>query len=345
MRILSLFSILLVVLFVSCSGGGNQSKKSEIQTSVQSKTNSIQINDEAKKLLAYLEENGDYVKGRNFPSLIKTSEVYNELDSNNYIIDLRNPELFAKGHIKGAHRVKFTELPDYFQKEINPSDYDKIVLVSYAGQISSYATSLLRLMGYNNVYSMKWGMSSWDKNFAVNSWLDVVSDEYENQLDSTNHTPAPEGDLPKMNTGKTTGKEIAQARFKKVFEDGVSVAMVSAEEVFEHPENYYVINYDRKDKYESGHIPGAIRYRPHVTLGYVPEMQTIPADKKVVVYCNTGQNSGFVAAYLRLLGYDAKTLMYGNNSFMHHKMLEEKNTLSWVPFTSSEIDDYPYVKN
>jgi len=335
-----------MVLYVSCSGGSKQqSNQIREQTSVQPKTRTVEINVEAKKLLVYLEENGDYVKGRSFPSMIKTSEVHDELDSNNYIIDLRSPESFAKGHIKGAHRVAFSDLPNYFEKEIHPKDYNKIVLVCYAGQISGYATSLLRLMGYNNVYSMKWGMSSWNKDFAANSWLDAVSDEYETQLDSTNNNPGPAGDLPKMNTGKTTGKEIAQARFKKVFEDGVSDAMISAEEVFDHPENYYVINYDRRDKYESGHIPGAVRYRPHVTMGYVSEMQTIPANKKVVVYCNTGQNSGFVVAYLRLLGYNAKTLKYGNNSFMHHKMLEEKNTLSWVPFTKSEIDNYPYVKN
>ena len=343
MRRISLFAIVVLIVFTSCSGG-KQSKQTEANTSVQPKTKSVEVNNEAKKFLSYLEENGDYIRDRGFPSLIETSDVYNELDSNNYIIDLRSPESFAKGHIKGAHRVIFTELSDYFANEISPSDYDKIILVCYAGQISGYATSLLRLMGYNNVYSMKWGMSSWNEDFAEDSWLSVVSDAYENELDTTTYDKASAGDLPKMNTGKTTGKEIAEARFKKVFDDGVSVALTSAEDVFTQPENFYAINYDRRDKYESGHIPGAIRYKPNVTMGYVAEMQTIPTDKTVVVYCNTGQNSAFVVAYLRLLGYDAKSLMYGNNSFMHHKMEVEKNTLSWVPFTRDEIENYPYVK-
>ena len=345
MRLVSLFSIFLLAIFVSCSGGGKKSGQTEGQETTQTQTKSANKNSEAQKLLTYLDESGNYVKGRNFPSLIKASEVYEELDSNNYIIDLRSPEVFAKGHIKGAHRVKFPDLPGFFENEIKPSDYNKIIMVCYAGQISGYATSLLRLMGYNNVYSMRWGMSGWNKDFAENSWLDVVSNEYENQLDSTIHDKAPEGDLPEITTGKSTGKEIAQARFKKVFEDGMPGVMISAEDVFANPQEYYVINYDRRDKYESGHIPGAIRYKPNATLGYVSEMKTIPADKTVVIYCNTGQNSGFVAAYLRLFGYDAKTLMYGNNAFMHHKMEEEKNTLSWVPFTESEIANYPYVKS
>lgn len=343
MRRISLFATVALAVLISCSGG-RQSNQTQTETAVQPKTKSVEINEEAQKLLTYLEDNGDYVRGRSFPSLISTSDVHNELDSNIYIIDLRSPESFDKGHIKGAHRVKFTELPHYFENDINASRYDKIVLACYAGQISGYAASLLQLMGYNNVYSMKWGMSGWNKDFADDSWLAVVSDEYENELDTTTHNEASAGDLPKMNTGKSTGKEIAQARFNKVFDDGVTVALTSAEDVFAQPENFYVINYDRKDKYESGHIPGAIRYKPHVTMGYVSEMQTIPTDKPVVVYCNTGQNSAFVTAYLRLLGYDAKSLMYGNNSFMHHKMEAEKSTLSWVPFTEADIEDYPYVK-
>jgi len=343
MRRISLLATVVLAVLMSCSGG-KQSKQAPEETVVQPKTKSIEVNQEAQRLITYLEDNGDYVRGRSFPSLISPSEVFNELDSNIYIIDLRSPESFTKGHIKGARRVQFKKLPDYFENEIKPTDYNKIVLVSYAGQTSAYATSLLRLMGYNNVYSMKWGMSSWNKDFAAYSWLDVVSDAYENELDSTTHEKASAGDLPKLNTGKTTGREIAQARFKKVFDDGVSVALISAEDVFAHPENFYVINYDRRDKYESGHILGAIRYKPHVTMGYVSEMETIPADKTVVVYCNTGQNSAFVTAYLRLMGYNAKSLMYGNNAFMHHKMEEEKSTLSWVPFTKADIHNYPYVK-
>jgi rhodanese-related sulfurtransferase len=88
-----------------------------------------------------------------------------------------------------------------------------------------------------------------------------------------------------------------------------------------------------------------VRYKTSGTLGIIPEMESIPTDKDVVVYCGTGHNSGFVTAYLRLFGYKAKTLMYGNNAFMHSKMLKDKSLLSWLPFTEAEIDGFPYVKN
>ena len=339
------FLVLLAVTFmVSCSGGQKKSDQAET-TAQETSTQKVEINSEAKMLLKTLNEMGDYVNSRDFPSLIKAESVYEELDGNNLIVDLRGEESFADGHIKGAVNVGFSELPDYFTNDIKPFEYDRIILVCYAGQIASYATSLLRLAGYGNVYAMRWGMSGWNHHFAEDSWLDAVASDHQDELETTEHDKAAAGDFPKLNTGKTSGEEILQARIDSLFAAGVSDALVMADDVFEDPAEYYVINYDRRDKYESGHIPGAIRYKPNSTLGIVSEMQTIPTDDEVVLYCNTGHNSGFATAYLRLFGYDAKTLTYGNNAFMYDKMKEEESTLSWLPFTEAEIHDYPYVSN
>ena len=118
---------------------------------------------------------------------------------------------------------------------------------------------------------------------------------------------------------------------------------IDQETVFSNPEDYFIINFERKDKYESGHIPGAIRYKPQGTLGIPAEMSTIPTDQTVVVYCGTGHNSQFAVAYLQLFGYDARSLNYGNNGFMHQKMMEEREQLSWHPYTEEDTYDYPYV--
>ena len=339
-----LYSIVVAVslLMVSCTG--NQKKADQSATQETSTPEKVEINKEAQLLLNTLNEMGDYVNSRNFPSIIKASSVYEELDGNIHIIDLRGEESFADGHIEGAVNVAFSDLPDYFTNEIKPFEYDKIILTCYAGQITSYSTSLLRLAGYGNVYAMRWGMSAWNKHFAEDQWLDAVSSDYQDQLETTDHEKAAKSDFPKLNTGKTSGDEILQARVDSLFAAGYREALVSAWKVFEKPDSFYVINYDRKDKYESGHIQGAIRYKPNGTLGIVSEMQTIPTNEPVVLYCNTGHNSGFATAYLRLFGYDAKTLIYGNNAFMYDKMKEEESTLSWLPFTEAEIHDYPYVK-
>jgi rhodanese-related sulfurtransferase len=336
--------VILLLVLISCSGGANKPKQAETVASTEQQT-VVAVNDESQKLLKYLEQSGDYVNGRNFPSLIKASAVLKELDGKIKIVDLRNPEAFAKGHIKGAVNVEFSQIPDYFTHVIKPFEFDKIVMVCYAGQIASYTTSLLRLMGYGNVYALRWGMSGWNKDFATDSWLKGISDKYESNLETAENGRAPLSDFPLMNTGKSTGEEILTARFNNLFAAGYNDAFISADKVFEQPQSFYTVNFERKDKYDAGHIPGAVRYKTNGTLGIVPEMESIPTGKEVVVYCGTGHNSGFVTAYLRLFGYSAKTLMYGNNAFMHSKMIKDKALLSWLPFTEADIENFPYVKN
>lgn len=339
-----IIALILLSVLISCSGG-NKPKPAESAVETVSKSATVEINDEAQKLLKYLEESGDYVNGRNFPSLIKASSVNEELSGNIKIIDIRTPEAFAKGHIKGAVNVAFAKIPDYFSNVIKPFEFDKIVMVCKSGQTSSYATSLLRLMGYGNVYAMRWGMSGWNKDFGSGSWGDAVSDKYEGKLETAENARAASSDFPQMNTGKSTGEEIMAERFNSLFAAGSEGAFITADQVFEQPQSFYTVNFERKDKYDAGHIPGAVRYKTNGTLGIVSEMQSIPTDKEVAIYCGTGHNSAFVSAYLRLFGYNARTVMYGNNAFMHSKMLKDKALLSWLPFTEAEIENYAYVKN
>ena len=199
-------------------------------------------------------------------------------------------------------------------------------------------------MGYGNVYSMRWGMSAWNNKYAQEGWLKDVSGKYEANLETKVNERADAAGMPELKTGMMTGSEIGTARFRKLFEEGTGKILVTADEVFANPQNYYIINLERKDKYEDGHIPGAVRYKPEATLGFVDEMGSIPFDKTVVVYCGTGHNSGFATAYLRLFGYDARTLKYGNNSFMYDKMVKQKTALSWLPFTKEDVNNFEVVK-
>lgn len=340
---LSVLTILLVIL-AGCNSNKSGSKPPEKTVTMGEQKAPMIIGNETTMLLKDLEENGNYVNSQVFPSLIKASIVHESLGKNLLVIDLRSPELYSEGHIKGAVNKRFEDLPGYFESRIKPFVYDKIIMVCEDGQLSSYTTCLLRLMGYGNVFSMRWGMSAWNDKFSKEGWLRGVSGKYEAELETkANEKPLPKV-MPDPGTGKSSGEEVAAARFQKLFEDGSSDIMISADEVFSNPQKYYIINLDRKDKYEDGHIPGAVRYKPEATLGFTEEMATIPADRTVVVYCGTGHNSGFATAFLRLFGYDARTLKYGNNSFMYDKMAKERVSLSWLPFTEAEVNKFETVK-
>lgn len=336
--------IILSVLFAGCTGKRTENTQSAQPVAKVEKTNSIVIGNETGLLLKDLKENGDYVNSQVFPSLIKASIVHEDLGKNILVIDLRSVKLFSEGHIRGAVNKRFEDLPGYFETGIKPFEFDKIILVCEDGQVSSYTTCLLRLKGYGNVYSMRWGISAWNAKCAKEGWLKGVSGKYESDLESKLNEKPPATGMPELATGKSSGEEIGSTRFSMLFSEGTVNIMISADEVFASPQKYFIINLDRKDKYEDGHIPGAIRYKPEGTLGYTEEMATIPSDKIVVIYCGTGHNSGFATAYLRLFGYDARTLRYGNNSFMHDKMVKEKVTLSWIPFTEAEVNNFEIVK-
>lgn len=343
MKNLTYLLFIISVFFVACSGNVSETNNAD-SVMVSGNKPKIELPADSKLLIEYLNETGDYVNSREFPSLIKASVVFEELNKKNLIVDIRKQEVYKKGHIKGSVNVNFSDIPEYFQSKIKPFEYDRIIIVCSTGQNSSYTTALLRLMGYGNVYAMRWGMSAWNKDIANEAWLKGVSSKYEAQLETTDIAKPDAGKFPELNLSLKSGEEVLQSRIKKLFEVGLENTMISADSVFKNPSAYFIVNFERKDKYDAGHIPGSIRYKPTGTLGIVDEMATFPADKKIVVYCGTGHNSGFVTAYLNLFGYDVQTLSFGNNGFMHNKMIKDKAALSWVPFTESDIANYPVLK-
>ncbi len=337
-----LFLSAILLLINGCSGNKKEVKQEAVLAEQVSEP--VVVGNETTLLLKNLEENGDYVNSQLFPSLIKASIVNANLEKNQLVIDLRPSVQFSEGHIKGAVNKKMEELPAYFETGIKPFEYEKIIFVCEGGQTSSYVVSLLRLMGYGNVFAMRWGMSAWNDTYAENGWFKGVSGKFEANLESTtNDKPLAKG-MPELKTGKTSGEEIGAERFRTLFEEGNKNILISADEVFANPQNFFIINLDRKDKYEDGHIPGAVRFKPDETLSFTQEMASIPFDKTVVVYCGTGHNSGFASAYLRLFGYDARTLKYGNNSFMYDRMITQRVALSWLPFTKDDVNDFKIVK-
>jgi rhodanese-related sulfurtransferase len=336
--------LILSFIAVGCNSKKSEKKISAVPLSPSEQTKTPVINNETSLFLKDLKDNGDYVNSKQYPSLIKASLINEGLLGKNLIIDLRTSDQFRKGHIRGAINKKFEELPVYLETGIKPFEYDKIVLVDDDGQISSYTTSLLRLKGYGNVYAMRWGMSCWNKDFANEAWLKGLSGKFESMLETKNNEKPMAISMPALKTGFGRGKEVGDARFALLFAEGTGKILISSDEVFADPGKFFIINLERKDKYDDGHIPGAVRYKPEGTLGFSEEMASIPYDKTVVVYCGTGHNSAFATAFLRLFGYDARTLKYGNNSFMHDRMIKQKTALSWLPFTVADVNNYPAVK-
>ena len=293
---------------------------------------------EAQLLVEYLEstEGGNYVA--NGMAAIKNAEHVKTLNTlgTNYIIDIRAAADFDKGHVANAVNVPANEVLTHLEGTTEDDDKDEIHIICYSGQSAAWATSLLRIAGYDNAYSMLFGMCSWHADFA-GSWNNSIGSMYSSQFTKDATEKGPAGELPVLNTGKTTGEEILMARVAEMFEAGFGVTGVGASEVFGALDNYYIANYwGEADYTKYGSIPGAMQYTPKTSIQLDADLKTLPTDKTVVVYCWTGQTSANMAVYLRTIGYDAKTLKFGANGMIYDDLEAHK-------WSEGAIMGYDYV--
>lgn len=329
---LLMLSILFAFLFVSSC------KKDEEEVVPQ-------VN-ESEVLATYLESTSspsgkDYVN-TDMPSLIGATEVKTLNETNQvYIIDIRSAADFATGHIANAHNVLFADLLTHI-KSVDLTPFTKVAIVCYTGQTASYGASILRLLGYSKVFALKWGMSSWHVDFAA-KWNTAIANgnAYAAQFTATATAKGAAGSLPVLSTGKTTGQEILEARAATLLTEGFTPGSVSNTVVFGGLASYYIVNYWPADQYaDPGHIPGAMQYTPKAAMKLAADLKTLPTNKPIAVYCYTGQTSAYLAAYLRLLGYDAKSILYGGNAMIYDMMVAKNMTV----FNAAQIMGYDYVK-
>lgn len=294
---------------------------------------------EAEVLVEYLESNGGSVVNT-FPAMIKADAVNGSIITNatdQYVIDIRNTEDYNAGHITGAVNVESGNVLSYYEAN-NLETYTTVVIVCYSGQTAAWVTGLLHTMGYTNAKDLKWAMCSWNP-ATSGSWTSPtnVGNHHATEMVTEVTAKAEEGNLPKLNTGETKAEDILRNRVEAVFAEGFAEASVTSSAVFANTDDYYIVNYWIEDHYNWGHIPSAIQYTPKESLTSDTFLKTLPTNKPIAVYCYTGQTSGHLAAYLRVLGYDAKTVKFGVNGMSYDAMPGTK----WA---DTEIHDYELVQ-
>lgn len=293
--------------------------------------------DEFTTLAEFLKGRVDFVKG-DFP-IVNADEVKKNLKNDAYhVIDIRSESWFEYGHIKNAANVPAEDLLNYFTSKITPSNFEKIVVVCYSGQSAAYYAGLLRIAGYDNVYSMKWGMSSWREDFA-DAWKKNTKASFEDQLESTLNSQPATGSYPELSTGKSEANEILQERLQKLFAEPYSDFILEAENVFSKPGDYFTVYYGKAENYNAGHVPGAVLYEEGSLL-LDQSLLTLPKDKKVALYTTTGQKAAYLLAYLNVLGYEAGNIAYGENSFMNSRLDKEGRDA----FSPKEINMFPVIE-
>ncbi len=261
------------------------------------------------------------------PGLISAQALFDNLE-NYTVIDLRTQLDYESGHVLDAYHSSMASILADLDSFI-PVD-KPLVLVGYTGQVASQVKFVLEVLGYEDVKTLPYGMSSW--NFVLDRWSLNVGNALTNpETDGQNENlvaqvfPALGGDPA------TAVAERAQAVLEAGFR-GVSFELIAPD-----LDDYFVINYFSEADYLGigtsgvpGHIPGAFQFTPYASLGIDQMLEFIPPDRPVVVYDWTGMHSGQVVAYLNMLGYDAYSLKFGANALFHSSLTAHAWSLAMV---------------
>jgi rhodanese-related sulfurtransferase len=213
------------------------------------------------------------------------------------VLDIRSADDYAAGHLKGAINVPWGTAISENLTSI-PQDKD-VYIYCYSGQTAGQAVMTLNLAGIN-ARSAKYG---WNFGISKVEGVEEVIETTENTFDGTTYEV--DADIQAAIAAYYEGlADVAGTTYAnyKISEDDLAALMAS-------DEDFLLLSIRTADDYAAGHIEGAenLPYGKTIAEGF----DSLPTDKKIVVYCYSGQTAGQTVAALRLLGYDAVSLNGG----------------------------------
>ena len=277
-RILSsILALLLLVTLVGC--GTEQATKVSV------------VEETANAYFAELPKDNHKIGQQDFIEKVKAGEDI-------FILDIRQEKDYNEGHIKGAVNAPWgTAISDNLDKM--PTD-KPIMLYCYSGQTAGQTVALLNMAGLDaKSVNLGW-------NFGISKaegFKDVVETtanefgEAEGTVNSEIKTA-----IENHYKGLADVKDTMFANYK-LGEDNLK-------KLIDEEDNSIVVVSVRSAKdFAEGHITGATNIP--WGQGMQEKFSDLPKDKKVVVYCYSGQTAGQTVAGLRMLGYDAVSLNGG----------------------------------
>jgi len=232
--------------------------------------------------------------------VIKVSDLFAKMDAGEdmLILDIRQPDAYAQGHLIGAVNVPYG-LTIAESLSLIPDDV-QLYIYCYTGQTSSQVTALLNVAGkyaaniqsgFNNGISTTEGYEAY-----------VTTDVAELPGDSYDVDPDVQAAITKYFEDMESKAGTAFANFN--FKPESLLEVLEAE-----MDDYFVYSVRRAEDYAAAHIEGAVN-NPY-GAGMEQNFDDLPKDKKIIVYCYSGQTASQTIAILRLLGYDAYNLSGG----------------------------------
>ncbi|EOD01221.1 rhodanese-like domain-containing protein [Caldisalinibacter kiritimatiensis] len=216
-----------------------------------------------------------------------------------FILDIRQPDVYNEGHIKGAVNAPWgTAISENLDKLPKSKP---IMVYCYTGQTAGQTVALLNMAGFDaKSVNLGWNLGI-SKVEGVEEVIETTANEF-GQPTGVEIQAEIKDAINKYFAGLADVKGTTYANYK-ISED-------NAKKLLDQEDNSVIFLSIRKaEHYNEGHIQGAI----NIPFGKEmhKEFNTLPKDKKIIVYCYTGQTAGQTVAALRLIGYDAVSLNGG----------------------------------
>jgi rhodanese-related sulfurtransferase len=197
-----------------------------------------------------------------------------------YVIDIREESDYEAGHIEGAVNIPIRTLAENLNQI--PSDRP-VVIYCASGLRAGLSLSVLRSLGYDNIRAYAGGWRGWSA---------------AGEPASTEATEPGEFDVPEMDEAVLAAANAFLANIPDGFYGITSVDRLN--EIMDASEIFLVDVREDDEVAETGMIPGAV----HIPLRTVAQnLDQIPTDQPVVVYCKVGFRSALAAGALHHMGY------------------------------------------
>jgi len=215
------------------------------------------------------------------------------------IVDIRQPDAYAAGHVRGAVNLPFG--PALAGSLDQWPHEGQVFVYCYSGQTSAQTAMLLNTIGAP-ARSVIYG---WNLGISKVEGVDAVTVIEPSEFRPDARRPATPALLDacrayydQLVAGRNTrfaGNMISEADAKASLDaKDASALFVAAQS---------------PEEFAKGHIEGAVNIPWE--RGVNDLLGKLPKDRKLIVYCGSGQRSGLLVAALRLLGFDAVSLRNG----------------------------------
>jgi len=213
------------------------------------------------------------------------------------ILDIRSAADYEAGHLKGAINVPWGPA---IGEQITKIPQDKEVMIyCYTGQTAGQAVMTLNAAGIN-ARSVNLG---WNLGLSKAEGIEEVTETEVNTFGSDSYEidPTIEQAIVAYYNGLA---DVADSKFKNY-----KISEADLAEMIANEEDFYLMSNRSQEDFGKGHIQGAVNIPFNKEL--MSNISDVPKDKKVVVYCYSGQTAGQTTAAMRLMGYDIVSLNGG----------------------------------